>query len=437
MKGLSGKNKQDLISRFVGGRSKSEGSRAPAADKRSRQKVPAEYTRFDAFPGYQQVLIPQTASRRLGLENPFFRAHEGRAGATTAIEGRECVNFSNYNYLGLSGDLRVNQAAQKAIEHYGTSVSASRIVSGERGIHQELEQALAETYQADDALVFVSGHATNVSTIGHLFGPRDLVVHDALIHNSVMMGIQLGGAKRRSFPHNDWAALDNLLDEVRGQYERVLIVIEGLYSMDGDMPDLARFVEVKRRHQAFLMVDEAHSLGVLGESGQGLWEACDVSPGEVDIWMGTLSKSLAGCGGYIAGETALVEHLRYAAPGFVYSVGMAPPMAGASLEALRIMQAEPERVRRLQELGQYFLQQAQSLGMDTGLSEGYCVVPVVIGSSIKAVKLSNQLLEKGINVQPIIHPAVEEKAARLRFFLSCEHTEEQIDETLNTLKKML
>ncbi|MBN9402328.1 MAG: aminotransferase class I/II-fold pyridoxal phosphate-dependent enzyme, partial [Burkholderiales bacterium] len=315
-------------------------------------------------------------------------------------------------------------------------VSASRLVAGERPVQRDLEQALAQVYGTEDCVVFVSGHATNVSAIGHLFGPKDLVVHDSLIHNSVLMGIQLSGAARRAFPHNDVGALDRLLADLRGQFERVLIVVEGIYSMDGDMPDLRALIDLKRRHHAFLMVDEAHALGVLGEKGYGLHEHFGIEGRDVDIWMGTLSKTLSGCGGYIAGERALVEQLKYAAPGFVYSVGIAPPLAAASLAALALMRAEPERVARLKQRGQFFLRQARAAGLDTGLSQGYSVIPVILGSSLKAVRLSNQLFEHGVNVQPIIHPAVEEKAARLRFFLSSEHTEAQIVETIGLVQTM-
>jgi 7-keto-8-aminopelargonate synthetase-like enzyme len=179
------------------------------------------------------------------------------------------------------------EAAKEAIDRYGTSASASRLVSGELAVHRELEQALAAMLGVGDCVVFVSGHATNVSTIGHLFGPKDLIVHDALIHNSALLGIQLSGAHRMPFAHNDWEGLDRLLTQCRMQYERVLIVVEGLYSMDGDMPDLPHFVEIKRRHRAFLMVDEAHSLGVVGRSGRGIQEHFGLSGSDVDIWMGT------------------------------------------------------------------------------------------------------------------------------------------------------
>jgi 8-amino-7-oxononanoate synthase len=285
--------------------------------------------------------------------------------------------------------------------------------------------------------VFVSGHATNVTTIGHLFGPRDLILHDELIHNSALQGIQLSGARRLPFPHNDWAALDALLGEQRHRFERVLIVTEGIYSMDGDYPELPRFVDIKRRHKAFLMVDEAHSFGVMGKSGFGIREHFGIAGDEVDIWMGTLSKTLAGCGGYIAGETALVEHLKFLAPGFLYSVGMSPPVAAASLAALEMMHKEPARVARLHDRGALFLELARAAGIETGTSAGISVIPAIVGGSLRAARVSAAMFERGINVQPILYPAVPEKLARLRFFMSCEHSEADIREAVSALRAEL
>lgn len=425
--GLSKNAKEELIKKFLQRKSKAVQSPANLSPtKPVAHDIPEEFTRFDRFPNYEKLLIPQVAAKRFGIDNPFFKVHDGVANNQTSIGGRQYINFSSYNYLGLCGHPRVNKAAKEAIERYGTSVSASRLVSGERPIQRELEAALADLYGVDDCIAFVSGHATNVTTIGYLFGPKDLVLHDALIHNSVLQGIQLSGAHRRAFPHNDWQTLDALLADMRGQFERVLIVIEGLYSMDGDFPDLPRFIEIKRRHKAFLMVDEAHSLGVLGQRGTGIAEHFGIGGKEVDIWMGTLSKTLSSCGGYIAGEKALVEHLKYAAPGFLYSVGIAPPVAAAALESLRIMLAEPERVQRLRSHSQLFHRLANDAGLDTGTSAGFSVIPAITHNSLRAAKLAGALFKRGINVQPIIYPAVEENAARLRFFISSMHTDEQL-----------
>jgi 8-amino-7-oxononanoate synthase len=410
---------------------------APARSAPPAPNVPEQFYRFEGHPAYERLLVSHSAAERFGVQSPFFRVHEAVAGASTTIGARQYLNFSSYNYLGLNGHPRVNQAALRAVERYGTSPSASRLVAGERPVQRQLEQGLAAFYGVDDCIAFVSGHATNVSAIATLFGTRDLILHDALIHNSVLEGAKLSGAHRRSFPHNDWQWVDALLGQLRGQFERVLIVVEGLYSMDGDSPDLRRFVELKQRHKAFLMVDDAHGLGVLGATGRGSAEHWGVNPRDVDIWMGTLSKSLASCGGYIAGSTPLVELLKFNAPGFVYSVGLSPALAAAALEALHILQEEPQRVTRLQAVGKEFLQLARARGIDTGLSEGHAITPAIVSSSLKAARLSNALFERGINAQPIIYPAVEEKAARIRFFLCAMHEPQQLQAAAEALAELI
>jgi 8-amino-7-oxononanoate synthase len=367
------------------------------------------------------------AGALLQIESMFFRSHDGLADAETCIAGRKLLNFASYNYLGLNGHSAVVAAAKAAIDRYGTSVSASRIVSGERPVHRELEVALARICRADDCLVLVSGHATNVTVIGHLVAAGDAVVHDALAHNSIVQGALLSGAQRLAFPHNDLDALDRLLAGLRRGARRVLVVTEGHYSMEGDIIDLPRLIEVVRRHAAYLMVDEAHSLGVLGSRGAGVAEHFDVDPGGVDIWMGTLSKTLAGCGGYIAASHDIVQYLRCSAPGFVYSVGLSPPLAAASLAALGVMLAEPARVARLNANGRAFMTAAKAAGLNTGNSAGMAIVPVIVGSSIAASRAADRLFRRGVNVQPILYPAVPERAARLRFFVSSLHTPTQIE----------
>jgi len=394
-------------------------------------------TDFSTLPGMQELKLQRSAADVIGLTNPFFRVHEVRAGATTQIEGRQFSNYSSYDYLGLNGHPEVQAAACAAINDFGSSCSASRLVAGERPIHRELERALADHYRQEDAVAFVSGHGTNVTVIGAILGPKDLVIHDSLAHNSIVLGANLSGATRRSFPHNDSEALDRILASCRAQYERVLIVAEGLYSMDGDCADLAALVDIKRRHGAWLMIDEAHCLGVIGKTGLGSFELCQINPRDVDIWMGTMSKTLSGCGGYVAGCRMLVEYLKCMSGGFVYSVGLSPPMAAAALASLRIMHREPERVTRLQRNSGLFWTQAKSRKLDVGSSEGHAIVPIVVHSSLAAVTLSQKLYERGINVQPIIHPAVPERNARLRFFLSSEHTPQQITGAIQAVTECL
>ncbi|WP_319799538.1 aminotransferase class I/II-fold pyridoxal phosphate-dependent enzyme [Lichenihabitans sp. PAMC28606] len=387
-------------------------------------------TDFTTLPGYQEVKIQRSAAETLGIDNPFFRTHSVRAGATTVIDGATYDNFSSYDYLGLNGHPSVGIAAKGAIDDYGTSSSASRVVAGERPVHQELEAKLAAHYGQEACAVFVSGHATNVSTIGALMGPRDLILHDQLAHNSIIMGATMSRAERRSFAHNDIASLEQLLVSLRPQFKRVLIVVEGLYSMDGDVPDLAALIALKQRHGAWLMVDDAHGLGVLGQAGAGLFEHADIDPRSVDIWMGTLSKTLSSCGGYIAGCAALIEFLKCTSGGFVYSVGLPPAMAAAASAALDALHAEPERVARLRENGALFCQVAREHNLDIGSTTGLAVIPVIVYDSLVAVVLSQKMFERGVNVQPIIHPAVPERTSRLRFFITSEHTAEQIRRTV-------
>lgn len=407
---------------------------APPADA---SEIPASSYKIDQFESYQALKLQKALADQVGLENPFFRLHDGVASATSSVEGENVLNFATYNYLDLNGHPAVRSAAIEAIGAYGVSASASRLVSGERPPHRELEAAIAGLYGVDDAIVLVSGHATNVTTIATLMGPRDLIVHDRLIHNSVYEGARLSGAQRRAVAHNDWRAVDALLARERGRFEKVLIVVEGVYSMDGDIAPLDKLAEIKRKHKALLMVDEAHALGVLGHTGRGSVEHFDLAPDDVDIWMGTTSKTLCGCGGFIAGCFELIELMKLTAPGFVFSVGMPPAIAAASKAALEAMLAEPERVSALQANGRRFVENARAAGLDVGRSAGFSVVPIMVGGSALAARLSTALGKRGLNVQPITYPAVEEGEARLRFFLSSAHTADQIDRAVTLTAETL
>jgi 8-amino-7-oxononanoate synthase len=352
---------------------------------------------------------------------------------TTHIADTEYVSFSNYNYLGLSGHPALKDAVAEAIDRYGTSVSASRLVGGERPLHVELEKTISDALDTDACLAFVSGYGTNVTTLAHLFGPNDLILHDALAHNSIQTGALLSGARRLAFRHNDWRQLDDLLRRYRRDYERVVVVLEGIYSMDGDYPDLPQFVELRERYKILLMVDEAHSFGVLGERGHGVRQHFGLNGSDVDIWMGTLSKSLASCGGYIAGSRALILNLKFNAPGFVFSVGLPPANAAAALAALRVMAAEPERIAELHQRSGLFLELARERGLPTGHSMGISIVPLIVGDTKRCVALTNALFARGIDVQPILYPGVKERAVRLRFFINRNHNEAQIRRAIDII----
>jgi 8-amino-7-oxononanoate synthase len=406
-------------------------STASANGSAQTQAIPPEFYQFELSPEYLNLKEYLEQGKEFG--NPFFTVHDGIANDTTSIDGQAVINYSSYNYLGLSGDAAVSEASKAAIDRYGTSVSASRVVSGERSIHQELERAIADFLGTEDCIVYIGGHTTNVSTIGHLFGKNDLIVYDALSHNSIQIGCTLSGATTIPFVHNDVRSLEQILQTRRHEFEKVLIAVEGVYSTDGDLAPLPQIVELKKRYKTFLLVDEAHSIGAVGRLGRGVGEHFGVARADVDLWMGTLSKSFASCGGYIGASKVMVEYLKYTSPGFVYSVGMTPSNAASALVALQKLQAEPDRVTRLQERTLLFLSLAKEQGFDTGPSHDSPVVPIIVGDPYKAVQLSHAMLQRGINAQPMIYPSVPYNAARLRFFLSCDHTEAQIRQTITIL----
>lgn len=401
------------------------------------QAISKDLVQFETLPIYTQLKVEKAVVERLGLDEIYYVCHDQLSQDTAVINGRTYLNFSCYDYLGLNGDPRIGAAINEAFSKYGSSASASRLTAGERPPHRALEQALAKIYDAEDCLCFVSGHATNVSTLECLFGPQDVIFLDVRSHNSLMLGAKAANSARYVFPNNDMQALKDLLIQHRKSFKRALIVTEGLFGMDGCICNLPTLVELKKEFGCFLMVDEAHSMGVLGQHGFGVSEHFHLDTHDIDIFMGTLSKTFCGCGGYIAGKAALIEILKYFAPGYVYSVGMPPMLAAASLTALQIMQSEPERVAKLQENSQYMLKTAKSLGLDTGKADGYAVIPVMMHDSLSCVIAADMLRKAQVFVLPIIYPGVEEGMARLRFFVSQTHSFAQIKQALELTKSIV
>ncbi|MFM8572218.1 MAG: aminotransferase class I/II-fold pyridoxal phosphate-dependent enzyme [Pirellula sp.] len=395
-------------------------------DQAQERTIAPEDYRFDMLPEYRRLKQTMQQMEMTGLPNPYFSIHQGLTRDTTLVDGQQRISFASYNYLGMSGDPEVTQAVVEATKKYGTSVSASRLVSGEKDIHRRLEKEIADWIGVQDSIVMVGGHATNESVIGHLVGQQDLILHDSLSHNSIIQGAILSGSRRRPFPHNNAEALDAILLEQRKRHRRVLVIVEGVYSMDGDFPVLPKFIEVCKKHQCWLMVDEAHSMGTMGKTGRGIGEHFGVDPNDVDIWMGTLSKSFGSCGGYIAGRRELIEYLKYTTPGFVFSVGLSPPNTAAAIASIEVLRKDPSRVTRLKEAARLFLTEAKKRGLNTGNSSQTPVIPVITGNSLHALQLSRRMIDSGVNVQPILYPAVEESAARLRFFINSTHSNQQI-----------
>jgi len=409
------------------------GPRPPAGKAAPQRPAPAD----DPFPECAALEERLAGLAAEGLEDPFRIPVASVHGRTVRIRGRQVVNFTSFDYLGLAGHPAVTQAAKQAIDRYGCSASASRMVGGNSLLHDELDAELAAFVGTERAVVFPCGYGTNGSIFGHLFGPDDLILYDELSHNSIVHGASASRAGKRPFRHNDHRQLDRLLRDLRGQYRRVVVALEGVYSMDGDYPDLPRFIEVKRRHDALLYVDEAHSLGTMGPGGRGICEFFGCDPADGDLWMGTISKALGAGGGFLAGSERLIRYLGYTTPAFVFSTACSPPNAAAALESLRVVRREPWRVTRLRERSELFLKLAADCDLDTGSSADTPIVPVIVGSSQRAIRVSQRLLEAGINARPILYPAVRETAARVRFFITCDHTEEQIADAVATVAEIV
>lgn len=390
-------------------------------------------TRFEDSLEYQAFAARQAALLGSGEDNPYFVAHDSPLLDTSNMAGQRVLNFGSYNYAGMSGRAETREAAKKAIDLYGTSASGSRLLAGEKSLHAELEREIADWKHTETALVLVGGHSTNVTCVGNFCGKGDLIVYDAISHNSIEQGCRLSQATAKPFPHNDANALESILRTQRHKFAKVLIVIEGAYSMDGDIAPVPEFVKLKKKYGCFLMVDEAHSACVIGKTGGGVDEYFGLAPDDIDIKMGTLSKGIGTCGGYLAGSRAIIDYMRYNLPGFVFSVGISPPLAAASLAAIRLLRSDPSIMERMARNIRCFVEEAHKRGFNTCLAGETAIIPVLVGKDEDAFLLSNMMRRKGVFVPPAVYPAVPKNKARLRFCVISEHQPEQIEEALDKL----
>jgi 7-keto-8-aminopelargonate synthetase-like enzyme len=343
------------------------------------------------------------------------------------------LSFAHYDYLGLANDARITDASRQAVSDFGPGVGASRLVGGDRSLHRSFEADMAAFVGHEDALSTVSGYGLNVSLIGHLLGSTDLVIYDDHSHNSVLTGVELTRATTISFRHNDLDHLEYLLGRYRDNHKRVLIAAEGLYSMDGDLPDLPRLIDIKERHGAWLMLDEAHSIGVLGKAGRGLTEHFGVDPREVEFIVGTLSKAFVSCGGFLCASKAAIFWMRHTLPGYVYSVGAPPAVVAASNAALAALRSEPSRVKRLHDNSRHALAGAAARGLSTGKAVGYGIIPLLFSSKENAMKAFFALLDQNMYIPPIVQRAVSNDSARLRMFMSSKMQTSDIDRALDAI----
>lgn len=387
---------------------------------------------FEAFVKRRARLAGQALVEGLGEANPWFVGVDALEAAVRARHG-DFVSFANYDYLGLSRHPGVRAAAVQAIEQHGTGVNGSRLVGGERGFHRAFEADLARFVGMDAALTLVSGYLTNLSLIPHLLGGDDLLVVDEFSHNSIMMGARSAKATVKTFRHNDLDHLDHVLAEARADHRNCLIAVESLYSMDGDWVDLPRLLDVRDRHRAWVMIDEAHSIGVMGANGRGIAEHFGEDPKRVDLVIGTLSKALASSGGFVLAHGLAIEWLRFTLPGFVFSVGLSPGVIAGAHAALGVLAAEPQKVARLAANSEHFLAAARAAGLSTGTAMGRGIVSIHFDDFPTTLAKSAALLEHGIYAPPVVQVGVPQDRPRIRFFLSSDHRAADIERTIAIL----
>jgi 8-amino-7-oxononanoate synthase len=376
---------------------------------------------------------------------PYFRLLESAAGPVVEMEGRETIMLGSNNYLGLTGDPRVKQAARDALETYGTGLTGSRLLNGTTPLHLELESELADWMGTEDAIVSTTGYQANLGCIGTILEPGDTVICDSGDHASILDGCRLSGARLRPFRHNRMDKLETMLERAADDGGGVLVVVDGVFSMEGDVCDLPAIVELCKQYGARLMVDEAHGVGVLGARGAGACELFGLED-EVDLRMGTFSKSLASCGGFIAGPADVVEYLRVASRSFIFSASGVPAAVGAALAALRVIRSDgPQLFEKLLANAEYLREGLRHLGLKVvepgTLPDGRVVttpvVPVIVGDDWQAVLLWKALFDAGVYTNVAIHPAVPPGGALLRTSLMATHEPEHLDGALGTIGRVI
>jgi 8-amino-7-oxononanoate synthase len=372
---------------------------------------------------------------RAGLRRSL-RTVEHRRGAEIVVDGKPTVDFSSNDYLGLAGDPRLAQAAIDFLKQYHVGAAAARLISGNYAIHTELERELAKFKNTEAALLFSSGYTANTGTIPALVSKRDVVYSDALNHASLLDAVRMSRAEVRVFPHADLAALRKMLTEDTGKFRRRLIVVDGVFSMDGDLFPLDKLVPLAREFDAWTYVDDAHGTAVIGANGRGSVEHFGVE-GEIDVIMGTLGKALGGAGAFIAGSSTLIEYLLHRARTFVFTTGSPPVLSAVTLKALEIVQNEPWRREQLWKNARYLREGLIAMGREAPGEPDAYIVPVIIGSVEETVRVGTQLREAGYLVGAVRPPTVPLGTSRLRITVSSAHTQSQIDGLLETLKTVL
>ncbi len=357
-------------------------------------------------------------------------AEEILGGAKVVVHGRTMGMYASYSYLGLIGHPRINEAAKRAVDKWGTGTNGVRTLAGTLTLHDELEETIARFKHAESAITYTSGYVTNLTVISTLMGRGDYVLSDKLNHASIVDGCLMSGAEFRRFKHNDMADLEHRLQQVPSDAS-CLVIADAVFSMDGDVIDLPRVVELCRKYGAYLMMDEAHSVGVLGKTGRGIEEHFGLEDA-VDIKMGTLSKTIPSVGGYVAGRKDLISYLRHASRAYIFSAALPPAQAAAANEAFKVIEEEPWRIEKLNENTKLFIGGLKSAGFDTMLTTT-AIVPVLCGSDEAAFMMTREAQHHDVFVLPVVSPAVPEGQARLRATITAAHDPSEIERAMNII----
>ena len=374
---------------------------------------------------------PQKVAK-LGLY-PFFRVIESDQDTVVTIKGKKVLMFGSNSYMGLTNHPKIKEACIKAIEKYGSGCAGSRFLNGTLDIHIELERQLAEYVKKDAALVFSTGFQVNLGVIPTVTGRNDYILIDELDHASIIEATRLSFAKVLKFRHNDMNSLERLLKKCEpGRIK--LIVVDGIYSMEGEIADLPGIVELADKYEATVMVDDAHAIGVIGKQGSGTASHFGLT-NKVDLIMGTFSKSLASLGGFIASDFDTINYMKHHSRTLIFSASITPASAATVIAALDIIKSEPERIEKLWEVTHYTLDNFKSMGFDIGKSETP-IIPLYIRDNLKTLKLTRMLLDEGIFVNPVVSPAVDKDSTLIRFSLMATHTKAQVDIALEKINKL-
>ncbi len=355
---------------------------------------------------------------------------ELQGGSKVRVDGRLMDMFASYSYLGLIGHPRINAAAREAVDAYGTGTHGVRSLAGSLKLHRELERTIAEFKGTQDAITFSSGYVTNLTTVSTLVGRHDYVFSDKLNHASIVDGCLLSGARFVRFRHRDMDDLEQRLSAASDSAAK-LVIADAVFSMDGDIIDLPRMAELCRKYGAWLMIDEAHSVGVLGRNGRGIEEHYGLD-GVIDIKMGTLSKTIPSVGGYVAGDEDLVKFLRHQSRAYIFSAALPPAQAAAAIEAFRVIEDESWRVEALRENSNHFISGLKDRGFNT-LDTETAIVPVLCGSDETAFVMTREAQQEGVFVLPVVSPAVPEGLSRLRATVTATHERHQIDHAMDVI----